>query len=154
GGESRTSKFFSSKANPIRNRQQHQKTPNSMSEETNSNVAEAFDLSPVVEALIFAAEDSLSDRQIADSISETRGVAVAAADVARAVESLNAEYESSGRAFRIHVWSGGYRMATTGDFAPFVKTLYFQHRVTRLSRSLLETVAILAYKQPATKPEL
>lgn len=125
-----------------------------MSEETKSNGAEVFDLAPVVEALIFAAEDSLGEKQIADSIAETRGVAVAPSDVARAVESLNQEYLATGRAFRINVWSGGYRMATTAEYAPFVKTLYFQQRVTKLSRSLLETVAILAYKQPATKPEL
>jgi len=113
-----------------------------------------FDLRPVLEALIFAAETPLSEKQMVSIINETLGIEITGADTARAVEALNDEYELANRAFRIHTWSGGYRMATTTDFAPFIKALYNQQRVTKLSRSLLETLAILAYKQPATKPEL
>lgn len=114
----------------------------------------ALDLHPIIEALVFAAEEPLSDSQIAEVIRETTGADVGRADIEQAVAGLNDVYERDNRAFRIHVWSGGYRMATTSDFAPYVKTLYFQQKVTKLSRSLLETLAILAYKQPATKPEL
>lgn len=113
-----------------------------------------FDLRPVLEALIFAAETPLGDKQIVSIINETLGIEITAEDTACAVEALNDEYELANRAFRIHTWSAGYRMATTTDFAPFIKALYNQQRVTKLSRSLLETLAILAYKQPATKPEL
>lgn len=112
------------------------------------------EIGPVVEALVFAAEDALAEKQIVSIVRDTVGADITPAQIARAVESLNASYESAGRAFRIHVWGGGYRMATTPEFAPFVKTLYYQQKVTKLSRSLLETLAILAYKQPATKPEL
>ena len=116
--------------------------------------ASETDLTPIIEALIFAAEDALTEKQIVSIVRDTVGTSVSAAQIARSVEALNESYDAAGRAFRIHVWGGGYRMATTPDFAPFVKTLYYQQKVTKLSRSLLETLAILAYKQPATKPEL
>ncbi len=124
------------------------------SETENAGDDVGFDLQPVVEALIFAAEESISEKQIVEIVNDTIGVDATPAMIARAVEGLNDDYAANGRAFRVHVWSGGYRMATQPDFAPFVKTLYYQQKVTRLSRSLLETLSILAYRQPATKPEL
>ena len=70
------------------------------------------------------------------------------------MERLNADYRASGRAFRVEQWGGGYRLATVEAMAPFVRALFEQEEERRLSRSLLETLAVIAYKQPTTKPEV
>jgi segregation and condensation protein B len=117
-------------------------------------LAEPSNLHAVVEAIIFGAEEVISPKQIVDIIQATCGRAISVRDVRANVDALNAEYERSGRAFRINEWAGGYRMATDPEFAEYLKALYDQQSVRRLSRSLLETVSIVAYKQPVTKPEV
>ena len=63
-------------------------------------------------------------------------------------------YRETGRAFRIESWAGGYRMATVREVAPFVRAFVAAEEERRLSRSLLETLSVIAYKQPVTKPEI
>lgn len=106
------------------------------------------------EALIFAAAEAVSGREIASALQEVSGQEVNAADVDGAVEELNARYEAAEHAFRIERWAGGYRMATVSSVAPFLRTLQAQQQERRLSRSLMETLAVVAYRQPVTKPEI
>lgn len=114
-----------------------------------------YHLTPVAEALIFAADEPITASRIADVYAGVTGEdAPSEADVQQAVDELNASYRETGRTFRIHVWAGGYRMATEPAVAPFVQRFFGSDRPKRLSRSLLETLAILAYRQPATKPEI
>lgn len=109
----------------------------------------------VVEALIFAADEALPARRIAGIFAEVTGAERPGdADVEHAVDTLNTRYEAQDRPLRIERWSGGFRMATVPDVAPFVKALFHSEQVHRLSRSLMETLAILAYRQPVTKPEV
>lgn len=113
------------------------------------------ELMRAVEALIFAADEPLGARVIAEVIAEITQEAVAApAQIDRLVDRLNEAYEHRGAALRIRRWAGGYRVSTTQEVAPYLKALFRQDRRRRLTRSLLETLAILAYKQPATKPEV
>jgi segregation and condensation protein B len=70
------------------------------------------------------------------------------------VDALNRSYRRSGHAIRIESWAGGYRMATVREVAPFVRALIEAEEERRLTRSLLETLAVIAYKQPVTKPEI
>lgn len=112
-------------------------------------------LERVAEALIFAADEPVPARRIGEVIAEVTGSpAPDVGTVEAAVERLNEAYAQSERAFRIHRWAGGYRMATEPTLAPYLKAFFSQMRRRRLSRSLLETLAILAYRQPATKPEV
>ncbi len=112
-------------------------------------------LARVAEAVIFAADRPVSAARIARLFAEvTGGEAPEVADVETAVEQLNAAYEAEGRSFRVHAWAGGYRMATIPEMAPFVKALFTEEQQTGLSRSLMETLAIVAYRQPATRPEI
>lgn len=109
----------------------------------------------VVEALVFASDEALTPRRIADIFSEVTGSERPAdADIEHAVDILNTRYDAEDRPLRIERWGGGYRMATVPDVAPFVKALFHREQVRRLSRSLMETLAILAYRQPVTKPEV
>ncbi len=113
------------------------------------------ELEQVVEALVFASDEAVSAARVADIYAEVTGSARPdEADVDRSVISLNERLAAAGRAVRLERWGGGYRMATTHEMAPFVKALFQREQQRRLSRSLLETVAILAYRQPATKPEI
>lgn len=108
-----------------------------------------------VEALIFAADEPIDAREMAAVLGEVSGEEAPEPTVIVAlVEALNAHYEAQGRAFRVRRWSGGYRLSTTQAVAPYLKSHFERDRKKRLSRSLMETIAIVAYRQPVTKPEV
>lgn len=124
-----------------------------MSDETPLElVADRFD--QAVEALVFAADVPLREEDVARVWGEVTGAEVAPADVAAAVDRINGAYRRTGRAFRIRRWAGGLRLATIEEAAPFVRALFEDDAAQRLSRSLLETLAVIAYKQPVTRPEV
>ncbi len=107
-----------------------------------------------VEALVFASDVPLGVAEVVRVYGEVTGVEVEAGEVEAAVGRLNAAYRAGGRAFRIQRWAGGLRMATVDGVQPFVRALFEQEASQRLSRSLLETLAVIAYKQPVTRPEI
>jgi len=112
-------------------------------------------LARVTEALVFAADEPVTPATIADVYAEVTGdERVDTDDVDAAVSALNLDYQHGGRTFRIEAWGGGYRMATLPELAPFVKALLEAEEEKRLSRTLLETLAVVAYQQPVTKPEI
>ena len=115
----------------------------------------ADELARAVEALVFAADEPITVAQIAEIYAEiTQEARPPAKHIQAAVDQINAGYEQMGRALRIRAWAGGFRMATTDEVAPYLK-VYFRHdRSRKLTRSLMETLAILSYKQPVTKPEI
>jgi segregation and condensation protein B len=69
------------------------------------------------------------------------------------VAELRAEYDAQHRAFEIWEVAGGYQIRTRPEFAGYVKQLH-QERPARLSRAALETLAVVAYKQPVTRAEV
>ena len=78
----------------------------------------------------------------------------ALARVRDAVDLLNAAYERDGRSFRIEPVAGGYRVMTLSKYAPDVARLRNAKVSAKLSRASVETLAIIAYKQPITRAEL
>lgn len=114
--------------------------------------ADTFD--QAVEALIFASDVPLRPEDVARAYGEVTGTEHTVAEVEEAVGRLNAAYRTGGRAFRIQRWAGGLRMATVEEVHPFVSALFEDDEAKRLSRSLLETLAVIAYKQPVTRPEV
>jgi segregation and condensation protein B len=114
-----------------------------------------FELALVTEALIFGADEPVGADAIADVYASVRGSEKPGRpSIEAAVAQLNTQFEATGRCVRIYEWGEGYRMATTPEVAPFLKVFLDQKRSRRLSRSLLETLAVVAYKQPVTKPEV
>jgi len=112
-------------------------------------------LEKVVEALIFAADDPVSPVELAASYAEVTGEDIPDVDdIEDIVDRINVLYERSDRSFRINRWGGGYRFATVEDMGPYVKALYSSDRERRLTRTLMETIAILAYRQPTTRSEI
>lgn len=106
-------------------------------------------LRSVIEALLFASENPLTLEQIRVVLDN-----LDAAEVRRRIEELKAEYEQSGRGIRIIEVAGGFRMVTAPNFSVFLRKLYKDRFTERLSKPALETLAIIAYKQPVTKTEI
>jgi segregation and condensation protein B len=75
-------------------------------------------------------------------------------DIARLVASLNEEYAQSGRAFRIELVAGGYRVMTLPKFAGVLARLHQGRTSPKLSKPAIETLAIIAYQQPITRARL
>ena len=112
-------------------------------------------LQRVVEALVFAAETPVEPDEIADIYASVTGEDRPSVRlIQEAVDRLNNMYEETQRTFRIESWAGGFRMATVASVAPFLKSYFNKEQEQRLSRSLMETLSIVAYKQPVTKPEV
>ncbi len=112
-------------------------------------------LPEATEALLFAADAPMQADQMASIVADVTGNDIVAAQhIEEAIRSLEATYEEHGRAFQIVQWAGGYRLVTRESVAPFVKAMVQDEQRQTLSRSLLETVAVVAYKQPVTRPEV
>jgi segregation and condensation protein B len=74
--------------------------------------------------------------------------------VKQAVAALNSAYEATGRAFRIETVAGGLRLLTLPEHAPAVAAFHGSRAHAKLSRAAVETLAIIAYKQPMTRAQL
>ncbi|HZJ72427.1 MAG TPA: SMC-Scp complex subunit ScpB, partial [Planctomycetota bacterium] len=103
----------------------------------------------VVEALLFASDVPLE----AERIREVLDLENAAA-ARELVSELMTRYEAEPRGLSIVEVGGGYRMVTRPELAPWLVRLARARTRVRLSRPALETLAIVAYKQPVSKPEL
>jgi segregation and condensation protein B len=110
----------------------------------------------VIEALIFSSDDSLSAEEIIHSIKSIDGeeIELSKDDVDGLVDLLNQKYSENSNAFRILKIANGYLYATLETYAKYVGYLSSERAKRRLSQAALETLAIIAYKQPITKPEL
>ncbi len=107
-----------------------------------------------VEAMLFAADAPLAAGEMARHWNEVTGDDLAPSAVDAAVGRLNERLAESASAVRVHAWAEGYRLATTDAVAPFVAAVTRAEAPQRLSRAVLETLAVVAYKQPVTKPEV
>jgi segregation and condensation protein B len=103
----------------------------------------------VIEALLFASEKPLTIEQVKNVLDNLE-----AQQIRQLIEELRAEYEQSNRGIRITEIAGGFQMVTQPTLAVFLKKLFKGRHVERLSKPALETLAIIAYKQPVTKLEI
>jgi segregation and condensation protein B len=103
----------------------------------------------VVEALLFASDAPLEPERIREVLE------LANADEARElVRELTVRYDGEARTLQILEVAGGYRMVTRPEVAPWLVRLARARTRVRLSRPALETLAIVAYKQPVSRPEI
>lgn len=102
----------------------------------------------VIEALLFAADSPVKLDRLAE-------LAEVPPETARTVmDRLNADYQDTGRAFRVQRVAQGFQLYTMPTYAEFVRRLYQRQYTHRLSGAALEVLAIVAYKQPVTRPEI
>ena len=102
-----------------------------------------------VEAVLFASDKPLSGRKLANVIE-----AGDARKVRSAVIQLQKEYAETGRAFQIEEIAGGYQMFTLPEYHPWVQRLGKAAKEDRLSQAALETLAIVAYRQPILRADI
>ncbi len=126
----------------------------------------------ILEALIFASDEPLTFKQIKELLAPnetgdeetveeetapTRGrrrktPRLTITRVKRAIDWLNDAYSDSGRSFRIIEVSGGFAFQTTGEYGAWVGRLFAERSRRRLTQSALETLSIIAFRQPISKP--
>jgi segregation and condensation protein B len=102
----------------------------------------------VVEAVLFASDESLTDARLA-SIVET-----SAKQVRQHIKNLNDKYQANNNAFRIEQIAGGYQMLTLSPYNHWLKKLLRARSDSKLSPAALETLAIIAYKQPVMRADI
>ncbi len=111
-------------------------------------------LAPHIEALIFATDQPIGFDEIVSCLRAALGQDFAEAEVREALEALHQRYADRAFAFEIVEVAEGYQFMTKGAYHPVVATWLKQTTRKRLSRAALETLAIIAYKQPVTKGEV
>ena len=125
-----------------------------------------MELKPVLEAILFSAQKPLSPKEVRDvlagalehaegdeqvkALKKTKEEAITAA-----LEELAREHEAAARTFRLACVAGSWQFVTLPEFAPWIKALVgHRARPPRLSQPALETLAIIAYRQPITRAEV
>ena len=103
----------------------------------------------IIEALLFVAGQPLALKRLAEVLPDLE-----AAAIRRLIETLNGEYAASGRAFLVQDVAGGYQLVTDPQLAPWVRRALQQPKPDSVSAAALETLAIIAYRQPITKAEI
>jgi segregation and condensation protein B len=106
-------------------------------------------LVPAVGAVIFASGEPVSAAEIAGAFGD-----VDAETIEDVIDALQRLYQRGESGLQVEKVAGGYRLATRPELAPWVRQFFRQRNRTRLSPAALETLAIVAYRQPVTAPEI
>jgi segregation and condensation protein B len=103
----------------------------------------------VVEAVIFAAAEPVSLRELSEAL-----VGTEPEEIEKAIDELSERYRAGGAGLQVERVAGGFRLATRPEVGAWVRRFFRQRNRTRLSQASLETLAIVAYRQPVTAPEV
>jgi len=102
----------------------------------------------VVEAVLFASDEPLSEARLANIVETS------VKQVRQCIENLNGKYRRSNNAFRIEQIAGGYQMLTLSPYNYWLKKLLRARSDSKLSPAAVETLAIIAYKQPVMRADI
>src|SRR3989339_1301946 len=110
----------------------------------------------VIEAIIFSSDEPIPESEIIKAIKAIDGdeTEMSQEDVQKAVDELNLFYVANGSAVNIVKIADGFLHATKPEYAKYVGYISSEKSKRRLSQAALETLSIIAYKQPITKPDL
>lgn len=120
-------------------------------------------LSQVIEALLFSAQKPLATHELvsaikgagdADELIPNEFAKTSEAQVAAALEQLKIEYVEQGRAFQLAEKAEGWQLVSDSAYAPWVRQLFPAIKPARLTPPSLETLAIVAYRQPITRADI
>ncbi|MEI6073161.1 MAG: SMC-Scp complex subunit ScpB [Verrucomicrobiae bacterium] len=126
---------------------------------------EELSLDRAVEAILFASQKPVSAKELsaifkgaAEGAKENPFVTCHAKpkreDFQEAIRKLDEEYRAAGRAFEVRESAAGWQLVTRGDFSPWLRQLFPENRSAKLSAPALETLAIIAYRQPITRADI
>jgi len=105
-------------------------------------------VAPALEAILMVAEEPLPPELLA------KLVGTSVSDVEDVCEALASEYAADGRGFILARVAGGYRYQTATEQAPYVERFVLDGQSARLSAAALETLAVVAYKQPVSRNQI
>ncbi len=120
-------------------------------------------LAQVIEALLFAAQKPFTARELSAAIKSAGGddellpnefAKMTEAQVAAALEQLKIEYVQQNRAFQLAEKADGWQLISDPAYAPWVRQLFPAVKPARLTPPSLETLAIIAYRQPITRADI
>lgn len=117
-------------------------------EEPLQRVENARERSAIIEALIYVSDEPLNARTIAEVLKEDE------AAVEEAIVSLASEFNSRGSGLQLREVAGGWQFATRPEYHDHVRAFLKSRPSAKLSLASLETLAVIAYKQPITVPEI
>ena len=103
---------------------------------------------PAVEAILLVAEDPLPPELLAQLVGSTP------IEMEEVCSDLAKQYEAEGRGFILKRVAGGYRYQTAADQTPYVERYVLEGQSSRLSAAALETLAVVAYKQPVSRNQI
>ncbi|MEK7286103.1 MAG: SMC-Scp complex subunit ScpB [Nitrospirota bacterium] len=110
---------------------------------------EDHEIKPIIEALLFVSGDAISVERIREVLPE-----IEKSKIIEMLVALQETYEQSDRGMQIVLVASEYQMTTRSEMSPWVKKLEKIKTASRLSQPSLETLAIIAYKQPLTRAEV
>src|SRR5262245_9432421 len=125
-----------------------------------------MELKFILESILFSAQKPLSVKELRDVFANAADTddadatvkslaKVKEAEVTRTLEQLAQEHEAAARSYRLVCVAGAWQFVTQPEFAPWLKALVgVKARPPRLSQAALETLAIVAYRQPMTRAEI
>ena len=119
----------------------------------------------IVEAILFASQKPVSAKELASIFKGAADAAKEDPEIAgfgkpkpeqfvEAIQQLEIEYAESGRAFEVRESAAGWQLVTRADFSPWLRQIFPENRAARLSAPALETLAIIAYRQPITRANI
>jgi segregation and condensation protein B len=121
-------------------------------------------LSHVIEAILFASQKAVSPKELVTHLKSAASAEPASAasafariresDIREVLVELQAEVASSGRAYQVRETATGWLLSSAPGYAPWLRALYPEAKPTRLSPSALETLAIIAYRQPIARADM
>jgi len=111
-------------------------------------MSERADLRRAIEAVLFVTDEPTPSGALAQILDAERKAVEAELD------ALRAEYEARGSGIVLRNVAGGWKLSTHPDAAPFVERFVLSSRHARLTKAALETLAIVAYKQPVTRHQV
>ena len=103
----------------------------------------------ILEAMLFATHHPLTGQRLAELLNIKSQKAIRAA-----VQNLNQQYESTDRTFRIEQVAGGYQLLSLPKYGDILKRLHQKEADAKLTKAALETLAIIAYKQPILRADV
>lgn len=128
---------------------QEEEEPKNLSPATESKkLVEPVEIRQALEAVLFSVSEPLGIRALAELLE------VGVHEIRSAVDELCYEYVDQNRAFRIEEIAGGVQVMTKSEFGPWIRRLRQRERAGRLSAAALETLSVVAYKQPITRADL
>jgi segregation and condensation protein B len=107
-----------------------------------------MELRALIEAMLFVAEDPIPATEIAEVVEEPL------ADVLEELVAFGADLEGGGRGLVLRELAGGWRLFTHPEARPYLERFAATDRVARLSKAALETLAVVAYRQPVSRGQV